>query len=291
MARPLLPKFQRISAVGRYETAKWTDENSIYYRLPEHYKRRHQEFLNRIPEPVHYIQNPDKYEVDHETGTRKVIQNVPIVLLHPKESNFGIWGGEGVIAGYKRPKYRGYSRHQYITTKLWRPQILKKIFYSEILDRYYALTCTKRTLLLIDDAKGFDHYILKTHQVDLKSDLAMNLKREMLVKLAKKDTELYPNDSEMQTTIYNRYKQYELPLEEAEWVGLKLWEAVNKLKEADNQKLKDSIKPHKELFTDELLNNLEQLKLEGKELPQKEIVQNKKSLLKNVWEELTKKKN
>lgn len=35
------------------------------------------------------------------------------------------------------------------------------IFYSEILDQYYALTCTRRTLDLIEEAKGFDNYILK----------------------------------------------------------------------------------------------------------------------------------
>ena len=50
------------------------------------------------------------------------------------------------------------------TTKLWRPKILKMIFYTEILDKYYALTCTRRTLNLIEEAKGFDNYILKVIQ-------------------------------------------------------------------------------------------------------------------------------
>ena len=38
---------------------------------------------------------------------------------------------------------------------------MKMIFYSEILDKYYALVCTRRTLNLIEEAQGFDYYILK----------------------------------------------------------------------------------------------------------------------------------
>ena len=114
---------------------------------------------------------------------------------------------------------------------------MKLIFYSEILDRHYALTCTRRTLELIEDAKGFDHYILKvssplslqngksttkqsenfysiqkTPEVDLKSDIGMQLKREMLIALAKKETSLYPNDKQKQDTIYKRYSSYVLPV-------------------------------------------------------------------------------
>lgn len=108
------------------------------------------------------------------------------------------------------------------------------IFYTEILDKYYALTCTRRTLTLIEEAQGFDNYILKvdlkwvwiflsliitiftpflkTHQVDLKSDIGMQLKREMLIALAKKETDLYPNDKVKQELIFNRYKQFLIPV-------------------------------------------------------------------------------
>ena len=89
---------------------------------------------------------------------------------------------------------------------------MKLIFYSEILDKHYALTCTRRTLELIEEAKGFDHYILKTPEVDMKSDIGMQLKREMLVALATKETSLYPNDKQKQSTVYNRYSSYALPV-------------------------------------------------------------------------------
>ena len=71
------------------------------------------------------------------------------------------------------------------STKLWRPKVMKLIFYTEILDKYYKLTCTRSTLEQIEEAGGFDMYILKTHEVDLKSDIGMQLKREMQMALGK----------------------------------------------------------------------------------------------------------
>ena len=40
----------------------------------------------------------------------------------------------------------------------------------------------------------------------------MQLKREMLVRLAKKETDLYPEDKTKQETIYNRYKSFVIPV-------------------------------------------------------------------------------
>ena len=65
----LLPKFERFRSITK-EIPKWTDVNSLYYRLPEHYKRRQRSFLNTIPQPVHYKKSDKLYEVDHETGTK-----------------------------------------------------------------------------------------------------------------------------------------------------------------------------------------------------------------------------
>jgi len=69
MSRILLPKFERFRAVTK-ETQKWTDKNSLYYKLPEHYKKRHRDFLSTVPQPVHYKKAEKIYEVDHETGFR-----------------------------------------------------------------------------------------------------------------------------------------------------------------------------------------------------------------------------
>ena len=83
------------------------------------------------------------------------------VVFFPKQARLGIWGGEGVIFGYKRPKMSGYTRPSYLTAKLWRPRILRVLFYSEITDKYYSLLTTRRALNLIEEACGFDNYILK----------------------------------------------------------------------------------------------------------------------------------
>jgi len=87
--------------------------------------------------------------------------------LYPTQCKLGLWGGEGIIPGMKKPKQKGFKRPEYLSTKLWRPKILKIIFYTEILDKYYALTCTRRTLDLIEEAKGFDNYILKVNIVSV----------------------------------------------------------------------------------------------------------------------------
>ena len=69
MSKILLPKIQRFQSIGR-EAPKWTDPKSIYYRLPEHYKKRQQDFLNTLPKPVHYKPSETSYEVDHEHGIK-----------------------------------------------------------------------------------------------------------------------------------------------------------------------------------------------------------------------------
>ena len=58
----------------------------------------------------------------------------------------------------------------------------------------------------------FISFFLKTHEVDLRSDIGMQLKREMLIRLAKKDTDMYPDDKEKQETIFNRYKEFVIPV-------------------------------------------------------------------------------
>jgi hypothetical protein len=63
----LIPKLERIKSIGK-ETFKWKDPNSIYYRLPEHYKKQQREFLNRLPKPVHYQAPKDLKTIDHEFG-------------------------------------------------------------------------------------------------------------------------------------------------------------------------------------------------------------------------------
>ena len=49
----------------------------------------------------------------------------------------------------------------YSLPKLWRPNLMRRIFYSEILDKWLNIVVTLRTCDLVDEANGFDYYILK----------------------------------------------------------------------------------------------------------------------------------
>ena len=51
--------------------------------------------------------------------------------------------------------------HYFRVPRLWKPFLQKRVFYSEILDKYLGIQVTLRTLDLIDEAYGFDNYVLK----------------------------------------------------------------------------------------------------------------------------------
>ncbi|KAK7097830.1 large ribosomal subunit protein bL28m-like [Littorina saxatilis] len=235
-------------------TYKWTrDVDAV---LPEHYKERCREFMLKDPAPVHYRPNPDRYTVRESTGERLRVQNVPVDVKFPKQCNKGLWGGEGFIIGYikKSPLSQRLPR-------IWRPYLQKRVLYSEILDTHFIITVTLRTMDLIDEHHGFDHYILKTHEVDLCSKLGMDLKRQMLVALAKKAC--YPDDPVKQQEILQRYKDYMVPLEEAEWIGLSVEEAVEKAKREEEKN--NPATPLKDIFMKELAQQLSETNI--KEAP------------------------
>uniref|UniRef100_A0A673K7N7 Large ribosomal subunit protein bL28m n=1 Tax=Sinocyclocheilus rhinocerous TaxID=307959 RepID=A0A673K7N7_9TELE len=160
-------------------------------------------------------------------------------IHHPPESQDGLWGGEGWISGFR------YAKDDKLSTRLrksWKPQLFNRELYSEILDQKFTVTVTARTLDLIDAAFGFDFYILKTPKQDLNSKFGMDLKRAMLLRLARKDTDLYPDDpSQFKKSTT---QQFEIPEEEAEWMGLSLEEAVEKqrlLEKKDPEPLHNSL--------------------------------------------------
>lgn len=54
---------------------------------------------------------------------------------------------------------------------MWKPQLFQRELYSEILDTKFTVTVTQRTLDLIDEAYGFDLYILKASRGPAHSSL------------------------------------------------------------------------------------------------------------------------
>lgn len=84
------------------------------------------------------------------------IQNIPIRAKYPAEFHSGLWGGEGIIQGFTRKKIKVRRNPEF-----WIPSLKQSVVYSEILDKYMSVTVTERTIRLIHQHSGFDHYILK----------------------------------------------------------------------------------------------------------------------------------
>lgn len=209
------------------------------------------ELETRWAEPVHWAKNEQKWRPGYAPGTRLPVQNIPVPVIYPKESLLGLWGGEGIVKGYVKKKAFGGK-----IPKIWLPFLQKRVLYSEILDKHMAVTVTMRTLSLIDDAYGFDNYILKTHEGDLKSHLGMKLKREMLLALSRKT--LYPANAVKCEEVFNKYKhfleEYKTE-EEIEWLGLSETEAIAKQLAIDeNEKLLR--KPLKEVLKAGMIEQL-----------------------------------
>ncbi|XP_077550385.1 mitochondrial ribosomal protein L28 [Haemaphysalis longicornis] len=216
----------------------------IFERFPAHY-RRFLEDMKRKPAAVHYKPPPDKYVRNPVTNEIWRTEERAIPVLYPRECQEGIWGGEGIIMGYMRRPYVRYVKYFY-------PSLKRVILYSEILDKYMRVTVTERTLILINEHCGFDLYILKTPVQDLHSQLALDLRRKMLLALARKD--LYPDNKDKQKEILEKYKEFIVSEEEADWFGLTLWKAERKLMDYEDALPKP--KPLKYQFLNDYLEEL-----------------------------------
>lgn len=220
------------------------------YKLPHHYQKAFWEKQIKKQKPVHYIPptEAEQYRYDRVTGTyHHDRSDIPIEAVYPREADYGLWGGEGIVKGYFRKEKKLILRRP----SWWWPSFQQAIFYSEILNRHMQFVVTDSAYDFIEKAGGIDHYILSTHTVDLKSRLGMRLKREMLVELAR-NMPLLANDPEKQQAVLIRYKQYIISEEEAEWVGLSLQDAVNKYEQS---KYRTPI-PMREVFRERVLLEL-----------------------------------
>jgi len=237
--------------VFKLDKHKWSG-NGQYARLPEHYKRRAIEHLYGDKEDVHEVREKRKFIVNHETGVWTRTQHVPVTVVPTVQADKGLWGGEGVLIGYEDR----VSVDDYYRCFISVPKLMKLLFYSEILDQHYAVCVTRRTVAKIEEATTFDHYILKTPLQDLNSKFGFDLRRKMLHKLVNNGENLWPNDPEKRSIIYEKYKQYQVPKEEIDWIGLLPDEALEKLEKEEDEKHEQSIRPWKELFRESLIAEL-----------------------------------
>ncbi|CAK8683949.1 unnamed protein product [Clavelina lepadiformis] len=234
----------------------------IYKRLPSFWREQYEEKMPLIhqheeqgtPRPQH----GGLWKVG-EKGEPERVENIPLKVYYPPESKKGIWGGEGWVIGakYTRPNHKLNRRYD----KIWKPIVMHRTIYSEILDRDVSMTVTPLTLDMIDEAYGFDAFVLKTPVVQLQ-EFGSKLKREMLLTLARKDTDLYPNNHEKRDKIYTKYQKYVISEEEASWVGLTLREAMHKQWDIEKAAGKHGPVPLLDLYTKELK---EKIRLESGE--------------------------
>lgn len=229
--------------------------------LPDAYRRFFQELIQE-PTAVHHIPEKRKYIRDPETGVVRRGQDDPPPVIYPKAFHKGLWGGAGMLKGFSHnnPKDQRFPRY-------WSPQFETSVIYSEVLDLFMTTIVTKRTIQLIHKHYGFDHYLLQTPACDLKSNLALKLKRNILLALDK--NELPHKNPEKREQVYNTYKHYleKYDSEFIQWYGLKVNEAVQKM-EFESEKAAGPPQPLKVLYRQEFLEELRQAEIKKEEKPE-----------------------
>ncbi|XP_055639274.1 39S ribosomal protein L28, mitochondrial [Toxorhynchites rutilus septentrionalis] len=221
-------------------------------QLPAAYKKFWDEWKIQQPAAVHYVPKNGMFQREDLTGLVTPIQNVPLPLIDPPESHEGIWGGEAIIKGFqKRNQYKRRVPH------FWVPVLRRSVVHSRVLNEYMAVTVTDRTLDLIHDNHGFDHYLLKTPACDLRSMLAIKLKKKILVDLLAGCPKLADNP-EKQKEIVKEFSCYlaQYTSEEVDWYGLTYVEAILKVKQQIESS--EDKRPHKIIFREKLIEQLKE---------------------------------
>lgn len=236
------------------EQTKWL--TGIRGRLPRHYMAFYQQWEKGPEEPIHERPTKARFE-KNEFGQVVHVQNPKVPVLYPEEFHTGLWGGEGVVKGGLEPPP---TKHQpnYAPAKetYWWPKLHLGVVYSEILDKYMEIIMTNRAQRLIDEAYGLDNYLLETKVNEIYSHLGMKLKRELLLTLANPDQELYPADAAKRSDLLDKYKDYVMPLEEADWHGLPFNQAVQKQFVLDRMEDEENVGPLKLKYRQELVDML-----------------------------------
>ncbi|RZF38535.1 hypothetical protein LSTR_LSTR006130 [Laodelphax striatellus] len=269
-----LSKLPPVNRLYKFEKPTILDSD-LYKRLPEAYKKFYKEWRLTLPSPVHYKPKQGKWEKNINSGQINPVQNIPILPLYPVESNEGLWGGEGVVKGYVKPK----NKYAEKSAKLWFPILKRSVIYSEVLDKRMSTIVTGRTIDLIIDHHGLDNYLLKSKACDIQSELGLKLKRKILMALYYKT--LYKDDPAKQEEIYNKYKHYlaDYTEEEIEWYGLNHYEALRKFEYLERSVVPQ---PLKHQFRKELIEEMKQQVVQ-EALSKQSMEQQVKATSKTSW--------
>ena len=138
-------------------------------------------YVNYVPErrPQHAGTWLKHSKMDNTPQPKDVL---PIKYHFPAEAQVGLWGGVGILMGWKMARNEKLSR-RYRKEKY--PELKKQVFHPQLLNGGdpMEITVTNRTLHLVEEAGSLDHYILGTPVCELNSLFGCLLKRDMLITL------------------------------------------------------------------------------------------------------------
>ena len=138
--------------------------------------------------------------------------------------------------------------------KYWWPTLFEGVVYSEILDKHMEIVCTKRGIRLVDECAGFDKYLLSTPVNEVYATGLMRIKREILLALA--DKERFTTKAGGKIGVYDKYEEWAVGQEEADWHGLSMDEAKKKQAVIESRQLEAEIVPDKVNYRKELVELL-----------------------------------
>ena len=102
------------------------------------------------------------------------------------------------------------------------------------------MVVTKRGVRLVDEAAGFDSYLLSTPVNEVYATGLLRIKRELLLALAQPGL--------LSDSVQRKYEKFKVPYEEADWHGLTMEEARMKQSRI-NAKIEEAKKiPDKVVF-------------------------------------------
>lgn len=118
-----------------------------------------------------------------------------------------------------------------------------------------SVVVTDRTIRLINENYGFDHYLLNSPACDLRSELALKIKRNILHAI-RDGFPAWAHDENRQKELLNEYGKYldQYTPEELEWYGLTWIEAIHKKKMEIREE--NPVVPYKTIFREKLIEQL-----------------------------------
>jgi len=215
-----------LPGVGRRLLFEHESKYGLDARLPQHYRDYDRQWKKK-PQAWIHIDPPDGLFKKDEWGQVVPNEVANIQPVYPYEFHSGLWGGEGIVGGFKAPPRQ---KHQPDYGKprawYWYPKLYETVVYSEVLNQHIRLHATARGETLVDRHKGLDSYLLETPVNEVYAMGLLRLKREILLALVRGT--LWPEDASRKEELLCKFEKFILPEEVADWHGLSKAEAREK---------------------------------------------------------------